>query len=147
MDILSIEQEKYHFLDMCNLCRYARFSQAQSHIHIIRITLYYQYTKQQVSDHSKSAAVHWQGVVDISRSYCLPFQQHTLARRRSIILVSPNKHCWFPVRYTKKVCIFHYIISSFCTKPPHLRDITFKTYILSVLISALVNVHWFVSFK
>ena len=32
MNILSADQEKYHFLNMCNLCRYARFSQAQSHI-------------------------------------------------------------------------------------------------------------------
>ena len=27
----NIDQEKYHFLSMCNLCRYARFLQAQSH--------------------------------------------------------------------------------------------------------------------
>ena len=32
MQIISTDQEKYHFLNMCNLCRYARFSQAQSHI-------------------------------------------------------------------------------------------------------------------
>ena len=29
-DILSTDQEKYHFLNMCNLCRYAWFLQAQS---------------------------------------------------------------------------------------------------------------------
>ena len=34
MNILSIDQEKYYFLNMCNLCKYARFSQAQSHIYI-----------------------------------------------------------------------------------------------------------------
>ena len=32
MNIFSTDQEKYRFLDMCNSCRYARFSQAQSHI-------------------------------------------------------------------------------------------------------------------
>ena len=32
INIISINQEKYHFLSMCNLCRYARFSQAQSHM-------------------------------------------------------------------------------------------------------------------
>ena len=32
MNIIKTVQEKYHFLNMCSLCRYARFSQAQSHI-------------------------------------------------------------------------------------------------------------------
>ena len=32
MVIINRAQEKYHFLNMCILCRYARFSQAQSHI-------------------------------------------------------------------------------------------------------------------
>ena len=32
MNILSTNQEKHHYLDMCNLCRYAWFLQAQSHI-------------------------------------------------------------------------------------------------------------------
>ena len=33
--ILNRGQEKYQFLNMCNLCRYAQFSQAQSHIIIL----------------------------------------------------------------------------------------------------------------
>ena len=32
MNIISIDHEKYYFLNMCNLCRYDLFSQAQSHI-------------------------------------------------------------------------------------------------------------------
>ena len=32
MNNVCTGQEKYYFLNMCNLCRYARFSQAQSHI-------------------------------------------------------------------------------------------------------------------
>ena len=32
MIIINRDQEKYHLLNICNLCRYARFSQAQSHI-------------------------------------------------------------------------------------------------------------------
>ena len=34
------DQEMYVFLNMCNLCRYARFSQAQSHIVYIYIYIY-----------------------------------------------------------------------------------------------------------
>ena len=30
MNIISTDQEKYHFLNMCNLCRYAQFLQAQT---------------------------------------------------------------------------------------------------------------------
>ena len=29
MRILNSDQGKYHYLNMCNLCRYARFLQAQ----------------------------------------------------------------------------------------------------------------------
>ena len=29
---INRDQEKYQFLNMCNLCRYAQFLQAQSHI-------------------------------------------------------------------------------------------------------------------
>ena len=32
MNIISRNQEKYYFLNMCILCRYARYSQAQSQI-------------------------------------------------------------------------------------------------------------------
>ena len=32
MNIIKTVQEKYYFLNMCNLCRYAQFLQAQSHI-------------------------------------------------------------------------------------------------------------------
>ena len=39
MNILSTDQEKYHFRNMCNLCRYAQFSQAQSHILIKSILI------------------------------------------------------------------------------------------------------------
>ena len=31
MNIISTHQEKHYFLNMCILCRYAWFSQAQSH--------------------------------------------------------------------------------------------------------------------
>ena len=52
--------------------------------------------------------------MDITRSYCLLFQQHTLGLRRSITLVTPNKHCWSPVRYKKsKRHIYVYI----CYRP------------------------------
>ena len=45
MNIISTNQEKCYFLNMCNLCRYAWFSQAQSHIwirilHIFFSTIY-----------------------------------------------------------------------------------------------------------
>ena len=50
-------------------------------------------TGQELTNHSKSAGVHSQGVIATSLSYSLLFQQHTSGRRRSIILVSPNKHC------------------------------------------------------
>ena len=29
---VNSDQEKYYLLNMCNLCRYAQYSQAQSHI-------------------------------------------------------------------------------------------------------------------
>ena len=61
------------------------------------------------TNHSKSAAVHSQGVADISRSYCLLFQQQILGWRRSIILVSPNKHCWSPIRYKNGQNVYTYI--------------------------------------
>ena len=32
LNILSTDEEKHHFLNMCNLCRYTQFSQAQSHM-------------------------------------------------------------------------------------------------------------------
>ena len=36
--IINSDQEKYYFLNMCNLCRYAQFSQAQSHIMLLMTT-------------------------------------------------------------------------------------------------------------
>ena len=33
MNTISSDQEKYSFLNMCNLCRYVWFSQAQSHLY------------------------------------------------------------------------------------------------------------------
>ena len=35
MNIISTDLEKYYFLNMCILCRYARFSQAQSHFNYV----------------------------------------------------------------------------------------------------------------
>ena len=35
MFVINSDQEKYHLLNMCNLCRYAQFLQAQSYITII----------------------------------------------------------------------------------------------------------------
>ena len=32
--VLNSDQEKYQILNMCNLCRYALFLQAQSHINL-----------------------------------------------------------------------------------------------------------------
>ena len=32
MNIINSDQEKYHFLNMCDVCRYAQFLQAQSQI-------------------------------------------------------------------------------------------------------------------
>ena len=34
MFIIISDQEQYHFLNMCNLCRYAQFLQAQLHTYI-----------------------------------------------------------------------------------------------------------------
>ena len=39
MNIVSTNQEKYYFLNMCNLCRYARFSQAQSRLYLLSLLL------------------------------------------------------------------------------------------------------------
>ena len=35
MNIISTDQEKYYFPNMCILCRYAWFSQAQSHMRLL----------------------------------------------------------------------------------------------------------------
>ena len=37
MNIMSTDQEKHYFLNMCILCRYARFLQAQSHLPIMSV--------------------------------------------------------------------------------------------------------------
>ena len=41
MNILSTDQENYNFLNVCNLCRYARFSQAQSQLRTAFTTLFH----------------------------------------------------------------------------------------------------------
>ena len=41
MFIIKNDQEKYHFLNVCNLCRYAWFSQAQSQIALVKGSVYF----------------------------------------------------------------------------------------------------------